>query len=110
MNVPIDISGVTIETERLTLRPWRESDLADLYAYASVPGVGEAAGWPHHESMETSRAILADFMAEKEVLAIADRATDRAIGSIGLHESALCDQPAWKGLAVREVGYVLSKD
>ena len=36
MNAPIDISAVVLQTERLTLRPWRETDLEDFYAYASV--------------------------------------------------------------------------
>jgi len=46
-----DVSTVTLQTPRLILRGWRESDLADFYAYASVEGVGEAAGWPHHRSI-----------------------------------------------------------
>ena len=46
MNKPIDISNVVISTPRLTLRPWRETDLADFYEYASVDGVGQMAGWP----------------------------------------------------------------
>ena len=45
MNAPIDAADIHIETERLILRPWRESDLQDFYEYASVPGVGEMAGW-----------------------------------------------------------------
>ena len=58
MDVPFDVTDITIETERLLLRPFAESDLEDFYAYASVPGVGEWAGWPHHESIETSMKIL----------------------------------------------------
>ena len=36
MNAPIDITGITLRTPRMTLRPWRESDLEDFYAYAKV--------------------------------------------------------------------------
>ena len=36
MNPNIGISGVTLKKERLILRPWRNSDLDDFYAYASV--------------------------------------------------------------------------
>ena len=39
MNKRIDITGVVLTTDRLTLRPWRESDLSDFYEYASVDGV-----------------------------------------------------------------------
>ena len=51
MNKQIDITGVVLMTERLTLRPWRESDLNDFYEYASVAGVGQMAGWNPHKSI-----------------------------------------------------------
>ena len=35
-----------LETERLFLRPWRESDAEELYKYAKDPEVGPIAGWP----------------------------------------------------------------
>ena len=44
MNTPIYISNVGLTTERLVLRPWRETDLEDLYEYAKVDGVGQMAG------------------------------------------------------------------
>ena len=31
MNAPIDITSVVLKTDRLTLRPWQESDLQDFY-------------------------------------------------------------------------------
>lgn len=37
-----------LETERLILRRWEESDAEDLYKYASNPDVGPIAGWPPH--------------------------------------------------------------
>lgn len=52
MNAPVDVTNIRIETARLILRAWREDDLHDLYAYASVEGVGEKAGWNHHQSLE----------------------------------------------------------
>ena len=58
MNAPIDITGVELKTERLILRPWRESDLEDLYAYARVDGVGQMAGWLPHRDLDESRRIL----------------------------------------------------
>nr|WP_075574548.1 GNAT family N-acetyltransferase [Ezakiella massiliensis] len=50
-----------IKTERLVLRSWRPDDLEDLYAFASVPGVGEMAGWTHHKSLDDSRQFLKMF-------------------------------------------------
>ena len=52
MNAPVDVTKIRIETPRLVLRPWRDSDLEDFYEYASVEGVGEKAGWNHHQSLE----------------------------------------------------------
>lgn len=68
MNAPIDVTDIRIETERLILRPWQDSDLDDFYAYASVEGVGEMAGWSHHTSKEESRKILTMFQEEKRPL------------------------------------------
>ncbi len=55
MNKEIDISNVTLKTERLLLRPWRLTDLDDFYEYASVDGVGQMAGWIPHENKEKSK-------------------------------------------------------
>ena len=41
MNAEFRLNGKTITTPRLLLRPFRESDLEDFYAYASVEGVGK---------------------------------------------------------------------
>ena len=51
MNAEIDISNVVLRTERLILRPWRESDLDDFFGYASVDGVGEMARWESKNTM-----------------------------------------------------------
>ncbi len=109
MDVRIDITNVTLETERLILRPWRESDLDDFYAYASVDGVGEMAGWPHHTSKEGSKRILDNFILEKCVFAIEHKGDGKVIGSLGLHVSSYeCPQNA--EMKVKEIGYVLSKE
>ena len=43
-----------LETNRLILRHWQESDVDILFEYASDPDVGPIAGWPVHESREYS--------------------------------------------------------
>ena len=65
MNKPIDISGITLQTERLILRPWKEADLEDFHEYARVDGVGQMAGWMPHGSMEESKMILDHFIEGK---------------------------------------------
>lgn len=110
MDVPVDISRVCLETPRLCLRPWRWEDLADFYAYASVPGVGEQAGWPHHETLEDSRKILGSFMEEKDVFALEEKETGRVIGSLGLHEAEWANEmEKYAPLRMKEVGYVLAQ-
>lgn len=37
---------IKMETERVLLRPWRESDAETLFKYASDPEVGPRARWP----------------------------------------------------------------
>lgn len=108
-NVPIDISGVKLETERLVLRPFAPNDLQDFYDYAKVPGVGECAGWRHHSDLEESRNILGLFIKEKKTFALVYKENNKVIGSIGLEE---CRFPTtyYPTLSVREIGYVLSKD
>lgn len=108
MNVPIDISGVTLKTERLTLRPWRESDIEDFYAYARVDGVGQMAGWLPHRSLDESREILDMFIREKKIFAI--EFEGKAIGSVGIEKYNEECNPELDALRAREIGYVLSKD
>lgn len=108
MNAPIDVTNIQIETERLILRPWRESDLVDLYEYASVPGVGEMAGWCHHKSKEESQMILNSFIRHKKTFALELKENGKVIGSLGLEE--LDPDPVGEGKFGREIGYVLSRD
>ncbi len=54
-----------METERLLLRPWQESDAEALYRWASDPEVGPAAGWSPHTSVENSREIIRTVLAKE---------------------------------------------
>lgn len=95
----------TLETERLILRPWRESDLEDLYAYGKDPQIGPNAGWKPHESREESAEILKSFLESEEVRAVVLKENGKAIGSLGLHPDRLHHGHMGAG---REIGYVLS--
>lgn len=105
----IDISKTILETERLILRPFEQGDLQDFYEYASVPGVGEMAGWPHHESIETSQMILNDFIGHKNVFAICHKEDKKVIGSLGFHDSWANHDDQYRDKKICEIGYVLSK-
>lgn len=111
MNANFKINGIVIETQRLILRPFKQSDLDDFYEYASVDGVGEMAGWKHHESKDESQSILDLFINEDKTFAIVLKENNKVIGSLGVEEygmeEALSEFYEYQG---REIGYVLSKD
>ena len=110
MDVKIDITNYKIETERLVLRPWEETDLSDFYEYASVEGVGEMAGWKHHGSIEDSKKILDLFISTKKIFAIVYKENNKVIGSLGLEEPWTNAEDKYNNIKVKEIGYVLSKD
>ncbi len=110
MDFSFSVRDITIETDRLLLRPWRLSDLTDFHAYARVPGVGEMAGWPHHRSLGETRNILRQFMAAEEVLALAHKDDKRVIGSLGVHPVPHTLAEAFQNRYAKEIGYALSKD
>ena len=72
-----------LRTERLTLRPWFESDADTLFKYASDPDVGPRAGWPPHNSVEESLEIIRTVFHNDSTWAIELNATGEAIGAIG---------------------------
>ena len=76
---------MTLETTRLLLRPWEESDAEECFRYAADPRVGPAAGWPVHTDPAHSRQVIRDILAVPETYAVVWRDTGLPIGSIGLH-------------------------
>ncbi len=83
MNAPIDVTHIRIETERLILRPWRQEDLQDLFAYSSDPAVAELAGWPALQSLEEAQDLL-DLFRKEPVFALELKQTGTVIGSLGI--------------------------
>lgn len=73
-----------LETKRLILRHWKESDAEDLYKYAASPDVGPSAGWPPHQSVEDSLSVIKNALNSKEAYAICLKEDGRAIGAIEL--------------------------
>lgn len=72
-----------LETKRLILRPWQESDAEDLYRYASNPEVGPMAGCAH-TSVENSREIIKGVLSAPETYAVVLKNLGHTVGSIGL--------------------------
>lgn len=72
-----------VETDRLILRPWRETDAAALFKYASDPDVGPRAGWPPHKSVEESLRIIKNVFSAEGMWAVELKETGEAIGCAG---------------------------
>ncbi len=73
-----------LETERLFLRSWKESDAESLFEYASNPTVGPIAGWPPHTSIEESRNVIKNVLNGAEAYAVCLKEDGKAIGAIEL--------------------------
>ena len=59
-----------METERILLRPWQDSDAEALFKYASDPEVGPRAGWPPHKSVEESLEIIRNVFSAEGMWAV----------------------------------------
>lgn len=96
-----------LETKRLILRPWREEDAEDLFAYAKDPEVGPMAGWPVHTDVENSRNIICNVLAVPQTYAVCLKENNRPIGSIGLKMGKATDMTDREDEC--ELGYWLGK-
>lgn len=94
-----------LETPRTILRPFEEKDLEDIFEYCAQPGVGESAGWRHHESIEESRKALEIFVQNPEIFAIELKDSFKVVGHIGVYPDSLNGDPL-----VKELGFVLNKN
>lgn len=83
-----------MDTSRIFLRPWRDSDAAALYKYASDPEVGPRAGWPPHQSEDESLEIIRTVFNNDTTWAIVLKETGEAIGAMGYGSSCECKLPA----------------
>ena len=99
--------GTVMETNRLLLRPWRESDAEALFKYASNPDVGPRAGWPPHKTVKESKGIIRTVFNNDTTWAIELKETGEPIGCIGYLPSDGCKIPARDGEPL--VGYWIAK-
>lgn len=79
-----------LESDRIFLRRWQESDAPALFKYASNPEVGPRAGWPPHKSLEESRDVIKSIFSNDTTWAIVLKETEEAIGAMGYftHETS----------------------
>ena len=96
-----------METERLLLRRWEESDAERLFEYASDPDVGPIAGWPAHRSIEESLNVIKNVFSVPECYAICEKKNGEAIGAIELKLNGHTDMTDRNDEC--ELGYWLGK-
>lgn len=99
--------SIAMETDRIILRPWQESDAAALYKYASDPEVGPRAGWSPHKSLEESLEIIRTVFNNDTTWAIVLKETGEAIGAMGYGPSCDCNLPSREGEPT--VGYWVAR-
>ena len=93
------------QTQRLILRPWKESDAESLYAHAKNPNVGPRAGWLPHTSVENSRDIIRNVLSAPGTYAVVLKETGEVVGSIGIMTSRSVRKSADMSDHECEIGY-----
>lgn len=96
-----------MQTTRILLRRWQESDAEILYKYASDTDVGPRAGWPAHQSVEESLEIIRTVFNNEETWAIELKETGETIGAMGYLTHATCNIPIGENDC--EIGYWVAK-
>ena len=78
--------NMTIETERLILRPWKKNkaDARELYSYAKDARIGDAAGWRVHRDPAYSLMIIRDILSTPGIFAVVLKETGKPIGAAGI--------------------------
>ncbi len=97
-----------IETDRLILRPWMDSDAEFLYKYASDPDIGPIAGWPMHTSVENSLEIIRTVFSAPETYAVVLKDTGEPVGCCGIMFSNSIHTAEMKRNEA-EIGYWIGK-
>ena len=94
-----------IETDRLLLRPFRESDAEAFFECCQNPNIGNNAGWKPHRSLEESQEILRSvFISQPGIWAITLKEDGRLIGSVGIIPDPKRENPQ-----ARMLGYWLDE-
>ena len=75
---------MTLETPRLLLRPWEETDAQDLFESAKDPQVGPIAGWPAHKTVQDSLDTIRTVFSVPYVFAVVPKEVEKPVGAISL--------------------------
>ena len=99
-----------LETDRLILRNYKETDFDDYWEFASQPNVGPMAGWPPHTDKNNTRERLELEISKPNQFAIVVKDENKVIGSIEIMD---CKTERYIGNefepGCKEIGMVLSE-
>lgn len=95
------IQQPTLQTSRLILEPYKDSDVSDIFNYASHPEVSKFVPWESHKTIDDSHAFL-DYIKKSTslikgklffVFAIRLKESGKVIGSIDFkNTNQICGQ------------------
>ncbi len=94
---------MTLETERLILRPWHEADAERLYEFARDPLVGPIAGWPPHADVQESLSVIQTVFSVPEIYALVPKESGFPVGCAGITRGAASNLPICEDEG--EIGY-----
>ena len=100
---------IHLTTSRLLITPFLLTDAPALFTWASDPATTRYMGWPRHQTLADSEAVIRYFDSVNESqppkfdrpLVLRDKASGRALGSSGIHQS---------GEAAVELGWILREE
>ena len=95
---------IPLETQRLILREWQESDVNDLYDIMKTPSV-IMGGWEPHANVNVSRNILNEYINNGDRWAVALKSSKKVIGCV-----RVCPDHNRGRFYAKSINYVLSED
>ena len=104
-----NLKRVELETDRLILRNYNESDLDDYFEYISHKSVGPRIGWEPYKTKEAAFERLKYEITKPFQFAIVLKSINKVIGSIELMP---CKEERYADLNIeedaKEIGFMLS--
>ena len=110
MSAPVDASAITLETERLLLRPVNQNDLSDIHEIVSDPEVAATAGFAISKTMEDSAKRMLEYLDDNETLAVVLKENGKMIGTVSLQKRYWPMYPIDRELKGRELGFDLNRE
>lgn len=100
---------IFIEDDNYIIRNFQDSDLDDVYQYASDDKVSFYLTWQTHKNIEETKVILEKFEKEKNNFAIVLKNENKVIGSITLFDDRESSKDFLNNKSA-EIGYLLNSN